>query len=99
MTAFTWTRHELPPWERQRSNTAVYGVQLAHPTPGAESWIIIDRAKLRKGRKLIWAVTWYPAGLRGLHPHICVGLFGTRTLKAAKQLAELWAATRGRADA
>lgn len=88
-----WQRHDLPPWERQRNNQAEYALQLEHPTPGAESWVVVGKGRLLKNRRVVWQAVWFPAGCRGLHPHICTQLFITRTLKAAQLFVELWAST------
>ena len=95
-----WLRHELSPWERQRGNSAEYGLHLhdASKLDGGDQWIQVRRSQVRleeTGRFVVrWVAMWAPAGFRGVHPHIVVLLFATRTLAAAKRLVDVWAAAR-----
>lgn len=83
-----WIRHDLSPWERTSRNAAKYAVHL-----GDESWIEVSKARMPKSGRVCWVAFWAPAGFRGVHPHIVLPLFATRTLKAAQALVELWAST------
>ncbi len=86
MVTNTWVCAVSPPWARRGDHVTEFGLHL-----GGASWVFVAHGgglSLRRGAWCAWL--WERSGGATL-------LFTTRTAKAARALAELWASTYGRA--
>lgn len=82
-----WTRHDQAPWY-ERPAPAEYGAQ------GSDGlWLVLTRQSAREGKGRHWFCWKSLTPLRGDGTNLVLVLFETRTLEAAKALAELHAST------